>query len=82
MRCYLRAENEGLIIGSVQINVLEVRHNSVLLGIHDPSSSPAYREEVLYIRSEDDDQENAEDAESAFEPLQFQTINSFAIPLR
>ena len=82
MRCYLRAENEGLTIGSVQINVLEVRQNSVLLGIHDPKASPAYREEVLYIQSDDDDQENAEDAESAFEPLQFQTINSFAIPLR
>ncbi len=82
MRCYLRAENEGLTIGSVQINVLEVRHNSVLLGIHDPKATPTYREEVLYIRSEDDDQEYAEDAESAFEPLQFQSINSFAIPLR
>jgi sRNA-binding carbon storage regulator CsrA len=79
MRCYLRAENEGLTIGSVQINVLEVRHDSVLLGIHDPSASPTYREEVLYIQSYDDDQE---DAESAFEPLEFQTINSFAIPLR
>ena len=82
MRCYLRAENEGLTIGSVQINVLEVRHTSVLLGIYDPKASPAYREEILYIRSEDDDQEDAENAESAFEPLQFQSINSFAIPLR
>ncbi|MEI8018021.1 MAG: carbon storage regulator [Schlesneria sp.] len=82
MRCYLRAEDEGLTIGSVQINVLEVRHDSVLLGIHDPSASPAYREEVLYIQSDDDNQDYAEDAESAFEPLQFQSINSFAIPLR
>ena len=79
MRCYLRAENEGLTIGSVQINVLEVRHDSVLLGIHDPCASPTYREEVLYIQSDDD---GHEDAESAFEPLHFQSINSFAIPMR
>ena len=76
MRCFLRAENEGLTVGSVQINVLEVRHDSVLLGIHDPDSSPSYREEVLYIQSDEDD------ADLAFEPLQFEEISPFAIPVR
>ena len=76
MRCFVRAENEGLTVGSVQINVLEVRHDSVKLGIHDPHSSPSYREEVLYIQSDD------EESDQAFEPLQFQEVRSFAIPLR
>ena len=76
MRCFVRAENEGLTVGSVQINVLEVRHESVTLGIHDPHSSPSYREEVLYIHSDD------EDADLAFEPLHFEEVSPFAIPAR
>ena len=79
MRCFLRAENEGLTVGSVQINVLEVRHDSVKLGIHDPHATPSYREEVLYIHSDDDDEE---DADLAFEPLQFEEVGPFAIPVR
>lgn len=76
MRCYSRAENEGLIVGSVQINVLEIRHDSVKLGIHDPHASPTYREEVLYIRSDD------EDSDLVFEPLCFEDASRFAIPVR
>lgn len=76
MRCYSRAENEGLIVGSVQINVLEIRHDSVKLGIHDPEASPSYREEVLYIHSDDDD------TDLVFEPIQFEDAGRFAIPLR
>ena len=78
MRSFLRAENEGLVVGSVQINVLEVRHDSVMLGIHDPNATPSYREEVLYIRSDHE----GDDAEIAFEPLQFEEVSPFAIPLR
>lgn len=79
MRCYMRAENEGLTVGSVSINVLEVRHDSVLLGIHDPKATPSYREEVLYVQSEDDDV-LVEVAHEEFETLEFQNIRSFAIP--
>jgi sRNA-binding carbon storage regulator CsrA len=79
MRCFLR-ENECLTVGSVQINVLEVRHDSVKLGIHDPHSCPDYREEVLYIRSDDEDTDD--DSEFAFEPLQFEDASPFAIPVR
>ena len=79
MRCYMRAENEGLTVGSVSINVLEVRHDSVLLGIHDPKATPNYREEVLYVQSEDDDV-LVEVAHEEFETLEFQSISSFAIP--
>ena len=77
MRCFVLAENEGLTVGSVQINVLEVRHDSVKLGIHDPHSSPSYREEVLYIHSDDE----GDDAEVAFEPVPFEEFSPFAIPV-
>ena len=79
MRCFLRAENEGLTVGSVQINVLEVRHDSVKLGIHDPHATPCYREEVLYMHSDDDDDK---ETDAAFEPFQFEDVSPFAIPLR
>jgi len=65
MQCLLR-ENECLTVGSVMINVLKVLHDSVTLGITDPSASPSYREEVLYLRSEnDDDDEQGE----VFDPI-------------
>ncbi|HEY0981792.1 MULTISPECIES: carbon storage regulator [unclassified Schlesneria] len=80
MRCYMRAENEGLTVGSVTINVLEVRHDSVLLGIHDPHATPSYREEVLYVQSEDDDV-LVEVAHEEFEAIEFQPVNSYAAPL-
>jgi len=80
MRCYMRAENEGLTVGSVSINVLEVRHDSVLLGIHDPDATPTYREEVLYVQSEEDDV-LVEVAHEEFEALEFQAISPYAIPM-
>jgi carbon storage regulator CsrA len=55
MRIYMRGVDEGLVIGeSVQINVLEVQADCVRLAIIDPEASPQYREEVLYLRSDDD----------------------------
>jgi sRNA-binding carbon storage regulator CsrA len=75
MRCFLRAENEGLTIGSIQIDVLEVRHGSVILGINDPNASPNYRVEVLYIQSDDD-------ADATFEPYQVHEVSSFALPVQ
>ena len=80
MRSYLRAENEGLVVGSIQIDVLEVRAGSVKLGINDPNASPSYREEVLYVRSDDDDDDNETDA--VYEPYQFKSVTPFAVPFR
>ena len=85
MRCFMRAENEGLTVGSVQINVLEVRHDSVRLGIHDPRANPSYREEVLYIQSDDDQDEDDHEEEQqdlAFEPFQFEEVSFLALPVR
>ena len=78
MRSYLRAENEGLVVGSIQIDVLEVRAGSVKLGINDPNASPSYREEVLYVRSDDDDNET----DAVYEPYQFKSVTPFAVPFR
>ena len=75
MRSFLRAENECLTVGSVQINVLEVRHDSVKLGILDPNASPSYREEILYSRADDGD----DDAESIFEPIDFHGADPIAM---
>ena len=47
MQCLLSVD-ECVTIGSVQINVLEVWHDSVKLGINDPNASPRYREEVVH----------------------------------
>lgn len=55
MRVYTRGVDEGLVIGSnVQVNVLEVQTDCVRLAIIDPDASPSYREEVLYLPSDDD----------------------------
>jgi len=55
MRVYTRGVDEGLVIGrNVQVNVLEVQTGSVRLAIIDPDASPSYREEVLYLPSDDD----------------------------
>ena len=81
MRCYLRSENQGLTVGTVQINVLEVRSDSVKLGIHDHNASPKYREEILYLSSGDDD-DDEDEANSDFESLQFLDASAFALPVR
>ena len=78
MQCFLR-KNECLTVGSVLINVLEVMHDSVKLGITDPKASPSYREEVLYISSENDDPDDNDEIDAAFEPYQFEVFSPFAI---
>lgn len=78
MQCFLR-KNECLSVGSVQISVLDVFDDSVVLGINDPDATPSYREEVLYIRSENDDTDEGDEVDSAFEPFQSETFSPFAI---
>lgn len=79
MQCFL-SKNECLTVGSVLINVLEVQHDSVTLGITDPSASPAYREEVLYIGSEDDDgSDDGDEIGAAYLPFQSEAHSPFAI---
>ena len=72
--------NDCLSIGSVQINVLEVWHDRVRLGINDPDASPAYREEVLYTHSDDDDNDDG-DADHAYDEFGVQDFSPFAVHL-
>jgi len=71
MQVFTRGVDEGLMIGeTVQINVLEVQATCVRLAIIDPDASPAYREEILYLPSDDDEVETspvAFDEEYSFE---------------
>ena len=69
--------NDCLIVGSVQIRVLEVWHDSIKLGISDPKASPAYREEILFIRSDDD---GPDETDFAFQPFAIEDFSPFAIP--
>ena len=56
MRVYTRGIEQGLVIGrTVQVNVLDVQGDCVRLAIIDPDASPSYREEVLYLSSDDND---------------------------
>lgn len=65
MRVYTRGVDEGLLIGrSVEVNVLEVMTDRVRLSIVDPNATPAYREEVLYLPSDDDSPECEENYSS------------------
>lgn len=75
MQCFL-SENDCLTIGEVQIDVLEICHDSVKLGITDPSASPSYREEILYVRDEDGE---ANDYDILREPAAVETRRPFAI---
>ena len=76
---YSMSLSDCLIINSVQISVLEVWHDSVRLGIHDPSASPAYREEVLYLRSEDEG-DDGDESDSAFHPLEIEDFVRCGVP--
>ena len=78
MQCFLR-KNECLTVGSVLINVLDVLHDSVILGIMDPDATPSYREEVLYISAEGDDTDEGDQIDSTFEPFQSEAFSPFAI---
>lgn len=78
MQCFLR-KNECLTIGSVLINVLDVLHDSVVLGIMDPDATPNYREEVLFISADDDDADEGDQIDATFEPFQSEASSPFAI---
>ena len=78
MQCFLR-KNECLTVGSVLINVLDVLHDSVVLGIMDPDANPSYREEVLYIGAESDDTDEGDQIDSTSEPNQSEAFSPFAI---
>jgi carbon storage regulator CsrA len=71
--------DDCLVLGSAQVTVLEVTHDSVKLGINDPKASPTYREEILFIRSENDDRDDGNDADAVFEPLEIHEGSPFAI---
>jgi carbon storage regulator CsrA len=56
MRVYTRGVDEALVIGrTVKVSILEVQTTCVRLAINDPNATPAYREEVLYLPSDDGD---------------------------
>ena len=69
MRVYTRGVDEGLMIGNnVQVNVLEVQTDCVRLAIIDPNASPTYREEVLYLPSDDDDCDTSDNLLTEYDP--------------
>ena len=69
MRVYTRGVDEGLMIGNnVQVNVLEVQTDCVRLAIIDPDASPSYREEVLYLPSDDDDCDMSDNFLTEYDP--------------
>jgi sRNA-binding carbon storage regulator CsrA len=69
MRYIERAANEGLTVGSVQIEILEVRCDSVKLGINDPHALPQYREEVLFLDSGNGGPQIADESDMEFAPF-------------
>jgi carbon storage regulator CsrA len=69
MRVYTRGVDEGLVIGNnVQVNVLEVQTDCVRLAIIDPDASPSYREEVLYLPSDEDDCDMSDNFLTEYDP--------------
>ena len=69
MRVYTRGVDEGLVIGrNVQVNVLEVLTDCVRLAIIDPDASPSYREEVLYLPTDDDDCDTSDNFLTEYDP--------------
>ena len=77
---YSLSLDECLLVGSVQISVLEVMHDSVRLGINDPKACPPYREEILFMHSEDDGSDDGEEAHATFDSLEIRDYSPFAIP--
>lgn len=77
MQCFLR-KNECLTIGSVVINVLDVMDDCVKLGITDPDATPAYREEWLYVYSDQDDVDEGDQVNAVFEPYPSEISSPFA----
>ena len=76
MQCMLSL-NDCLTVGSIQINVLEVWHDSVRLGINDPDACPSYREEILYLPSDEDNDDSGLDM--VFEPIEIQKTGRYAV---
>lgn len=77
MQCLLNVD-ECVTVGRIQISVIEVWNDSVKLGIHDPNANPRYREEILYLRSEDDDDG---DVGLAFDSYEVESSSPFAVPM-
>ena len=80
MQCVLSI-NETLTVGSIQINVIEVRHDSVRLGIDDPDASPSYREETLYLQSDDDDTDGGMTFDSTYQSPQSNQFRRYAFSI-
>ncbi len=85
MQCFL-SENDCLTVGSVQISVLKVQHDSVTLGITDPNASPSYREEKLYLPNDDDDHDeddygDDDQMDEALNPILMENFSPFATSL-
>ncbi|MBC8115084.1 MAG: carbon storage regulator [Candidatus Saccharimonas sp.] len=69
MRVYTRGVDECLVIGnSVQVSILEVQTDCVRLAIIDPDASPAYREEILYLPSDDGDCDLSDNFLTEYDP--------------
>lgn len=75
MQCLLNVD-ECLTVGRIQISVIEVGSDSVKLGIHDPNACPRYREETLYLRSEDDD---GGDVGLAYDSYELESTSPYAV---
>lgn len=80
MQCVLSI-NETVTVGSIQINVIEVRHDSVRLGIEDPNATPSYREETLYLQSDDEDVDGGTTIDSAYQPAQASQYRRYAFSI-
>lgn len=54
MKLISRRENESLVIGEdIFVTVLEIRADRVRLAISSPRSTPSYREETLFLQTQD-----------------------------
>jgi carbon storage regulator CsrA len=60
MQVFSRRVNEGLVIGDVFVTVLAIRDDHVRLGISCPTTIPSYWEQRLYLRSEDEGDDDGE----------------------
>jgi carbon storage regulator CsrA len=56
MQILQRGINQSVVIGEdLVVTVLEIQPSFVRLGINDPNSNPAYREETLFVNDDEDD---------------------------
>lgn len=80
MQCVLSI-NETVTVGSIQINVIEVRHDSVRLGIEDPNATPSYREETLYLQSDNEDTDGGMTFDSTYQAIQASQFSRYAFSI-